>query len=310
MNAIAVLDRLNKLPISKFTWMAMSWFAKRTSVSNDELPIVLKSDRSECEFTISSIIESEIIPRLLKAERAKGPFLRLVPASRAMPCQLEIDTFVDLCVFNDPFAAQDFVNQLLKEGLNTDHIFLELITPAARKLGAQWELDHMGFVDVTRGVVRLHAIAHEIGFVFQDGPVIQGDVKRVMIASAPGSEHLLGPTIVAEFFRKEGWQVVIEISPSKKELVRAVSNEWFDTVGLSVSIAAQLTDLADLVDQIKKCSRNPRVAILLGGPIFTVEELQASDFGAGGVCTNAKDAVKLALFIVRSTQGVKSSVPS
>ena len=275
--------------------MAMSMFTDRSVDSSDDFPKALKGDPAKCQSSILSIIEAQIIPRLLKAERVNGNNLTLVPASRAMPSKEEIDSFVELCVSQDPFVAMIFVNKLLEEGLNTEHIFLELITPAARALGTQWDLDRMDFVDVTHGLVRLHAIAHEIGFAYQDGPVLQGEIKRIMIASAPGSEHLLGPTIVADFFRKAAWQVVIEISSSKKQLVQAVENEWFDTVGLSVSIAPQLTDLADLVDQIKQRSRNPRVVVLLGGPIFTVENLQASDFGATGICVDAKEAVSLAL---------------
>jgi len=275
--------------------MAMSMFTDRSVDSSDDFPKALKGDPAECQSSILSIIEAQIIPRLLKAERVNGNNLTLVPASRAMPSKEEIDSFVELCVSQDPFVAMIFVNKLLEEGLNTEHIFLELITPAARALGTQWDLDRMDFVDVTHGLVRLHAIAHEIGFAYQDGPVLQGEIKRIMIASAPGSEHLLGPTIVADFFRKAAWQVVIEISSSKKQLVQAVENEWFDTVGLSVSIAPQLTDLADLVDQIKQRSRNPRVVVLLGGPIFTVQNLQASDFGAAGICVDAKEAVSLAL---------------
>ena len=298
MNSANVLDRLVNLPVSKFTWMAMSMFSGRSSASNDDLPISFKGDPSECETSILSIIEAQIIPRLLKAERVIGSKLTLVPASRAMPSKEEIHSFVHLCVSPDPHAAQIFVNRLLKEGLNTEHIFLELITPAARELGTQWDLDRMDFVDVTHGLVRLHAIAHEIGFAYRDGPVVEGDVKRVMIASAPGSKHMLGPTIVADFYRKEGWQVVIEISSSKKELVQAVENEWFDTVGLSVSIASQLADLGDLVDQIKRSSRNPRLVVLLGGPIFTVQNFQASDFGANVICIDAKEAVSLALALL------------
>ena len=296
MNPAAVLRKLNRLtPIAKFTWMAMSMFSKNSSASNDDFSKTYKGTPSECQSSILSIIESEIIPRLLKAERVDAAHLSLVPPSRAMPSQQEIETFVDLCLSADSNAAQDFVNRLLAQGLNTEHIFLELITPAARYLGVQWETDGMDFAQVTHGLVRLHAIAHEIGFAYQDGPLVKGDVKRVMIASAPGSEHILGPTIVAEFFRKEGWQVVVEISPSANELVQAVSNEWFDTVGLSVSIEQQLTDLAMLVAQIKRFSRNPRVAVLLGGPIFTIRDLQANDFGAGAICTNAKEAVSLAM---------------
>ena len=275
--------------------MAMSMFTDRSVDSSDDFPKALKGDPAKCQSSILSIIEAQIIPRLLKAERVNGNNLTLVPASRAMPSKEEIDSFVELCVSQDPFVAMIFVNKLLEEGLNTEHIFLELITPAARALGTQWDLDRMDFVDVTHGLVRLHAIAHEIGFAYQDGPVLQGEIKRIMIASAPGSEHLLGPTIVADFFRKAAWQVVIEISSSKKQFVHAVENEWFDTVGLSVSIAPQLTDLADLVDQIKQRSRNPRVVVLLGGPIFTVQNLQASDFGAAGICVDAKEAVSLAL---------------
>ena len=296
MNPAAVLHKLSRLtPIAKFTGMAMSMFSKNTSASNDDFSKTYKGNPSECQSSILSIIESEIIPRLLKAERTDTSYLSLVAASRPLPSEQEIETFVDLCIAADPLLAQAFVDRLLKEGLNTEHIFLELITPAARFLGIQWETDRMDFSQVTHGLVRLHAIAHAIGFSYQDGPLVKGDIKRVMIASAPGSEHLLGPTIVAEFFRKEGWQVVVEISPSAKELVQAVSNEWFDTVGLSVSIEQQLTDLAMLVAQIKRFSRNPRVAVLLGGPIFTIRDLQATDFGAGGICTNAKDAVSLAL---------------
>ena len=275
--------------------MAMSMFTDRSVDSSDDFPKALKGDPAKCQSSILSIIEAQIIPRLLKAERVNGNNLTLVPASRAMPSKEEIDSFVELCVSQDPFVAMIFVNKLLEEGLNTEHIFLELITPAARALGTQWDLDRMDFVDVTHGLVRLHAIAHEIGFAYQDGPVLQGEIKRIMIASAPGSEHLLGPTIVADFFRKAAWQVVVEIGSSKKQLVQAVENEWFDTVGLSVSIAPQLTDLADLVDQIKQRSRNPRVVVLLGGPIFTVQNLQASDFGAAGICVDAKEAVSLAL---------------
>ena len=224
MNAGNVLDRLINLPVSRVTWMAMSMFTDRSVDSNDDYPKAFKGDPVDCQSSILSIIEAQIIPRLLKAERVNGTNLTLAPASRAMPSKEEIDTFVELCVSQDPFLAMIFVKKLLEEGLNTEHIFLELITPAARALGHQWDLDRMDFVDVTHGLVRLHAIAHEIGFAYQDGPVLEGEIKRIMIASAPGSEHLLGPTIVADFFRKAAWQVVIEISSSKKQLVQAVEN--------------------------------------------------------------------------------------
>ena len=293
----AVLPNLTRLaaPLAELTWMAMSMFSKRSTASNENFRESFQGTPAECQASILSVIESEIVPRLLKAQRVDRSHLSLVPSTRAMPTPHEVAAFLELCIGEDFKAAQAFVDRLIKDGLNTEHIFLELITPTARNLGARWEDDTLDFTQVTHGLVQLHAITHAIGFAYEEGPRIQGETKRVMIASAPGSEHLLGPTIVSEFFRREGWQVVVDISPSAKELAQAVENEWFDTVGLSVSINQQLKDLDVLVAQIRHSSRNPRLSVLLGGPIFTVRDFQASDFGVNGICTDAKDAVAMAL---------------
>ena len=74
-----------------------------------------------------------------------------------------------------------------------------------------------------------------------------------------------------------------------------MNNEWFDAVGLSISIQAQLKDLTLLISQIKKLSRNRDVVVVLGGPIFTIQNLNAADFGAAAICTDAKDAVEITL---------------
>jgi methanogenic corrinoid protein MtbC1 len=60
----------------------------------------------------------------------------------------------------------------------------------------------------------------------------------------------------------------------------------------------QLSNLADLISQFKSLSLNPRVAVLLGGPIFALKELRAIDFGADDICVNAKHAVGLAASLV------------
>jgi methylmalonyl-CoA mutase cobalamin-binding subunit len=107
-----------------------------------------------------------------------------------------------------------------------------------------------------------------------------------MLACAPGSQHILGLTIVSEFFNKEGWQTVVEISSSAEGLIHAAANEWFDVIGISVAIESQLDGLETLVTGIRKASQNANVAIL-----------DATEFGACEICTDPKVAVKLALVI-------------
>ena len=279
---------------NKFANAAMSMFSKDEDATKTSSSRIYKSNAEDCNFSLLSIIENNIIPRLLSSQSTSVLDEENSDNTRAMPTEKEVHEFALLCISDDHLAPLEFITRLLNEGLSKENIFLDLITPAARYLGAEWELNKLDFYLVTHGLVRLHSVTHEIGYSYVDGPLIKGEVRRIMVASAPGSEHLLGPLIVSEFFRTEGWHVVVEISPTINELVQAVSNEWFDAIGLSVSIQEQLTDLKSLISKIKKSSRNPHVAILLGGPIFTIQNHEAIEFGAGAICINAKDAVSLA----------------
>ena len=272
--------------------------SKNSIRSNIVLPHKQRRTNFECQSSILSIVEAQIIPRLLVSKQIGKPHLTLVSSSKAMPSQKEIETFTDLCVSESSKDAQSFVDDFLDTGLSTEDIFLGLLTPAAKYLGSQWDDDRMDFSQVNLGLVRLHSIANEIRCTSKSGQLVKDKAKCVMIASAPGSMHMLGTTIVADFFRKEDWQVVVAISSSANELVKTVSNEWFDVLGLSLSIDQQLTGLADLIDQFKSLSLNPRMVVMLGGPIFSAKKLDAKDFGAHGICDNAKHAVGLAVSLL------------
>jgi len=277
-------------------------FAKNSMGSEHNFFMTHGYAHSDYHSSILSIVESQVIPHLLKAERIKKPHLSLIPSARALPTQKEIAIFVDLCIAKDQKVSQAFVDHFLNTGWHKEDILLELIAPAARYLGSQWDDDRMDFSQVNLGFVRLHAITNQFRFASKESLSVKAKVNRVMIATAPGSLHMLGATIVADFFRQKGWQVEVAISSSSNELVQAVSSEWFDVIGLSISIEQQLTNLADLIDQFKCSSLNPRAAVLLGGPIFAAKELRAMDFGADGICVDAKNAVGLAASLLSKVQ--------
>ena len=76
MNSADELDRPINLPESKV--LAMSMYLEHSSGSNDDLPVTFKGYPSECQSSVMSIIEAQIIPRLLKAERLIRSELPLV----------------------------------------------------------------------------------------------------------------------------------------------------------------------------------------------------------------------------------------
>ena len=189
--------------------------------------------------------------------------------------------------------VNQIVDALLSEGFAQERIFLELITPAARHLGTLWDNDLCSFTDVTCGLAIMHQVIYRLGYEFRDGPHDKGVQSNVLVCCAPGSLHLLGATIVGDLFRREGASVVIEISSTEQELVRAVANEWFDVIGISVSIESQLLQLKSLVQALKANSGNPNVKVILGGPIFMLVSVTADMFNADVISNNPQEVLSM-----------------
>ncbi|MCW5663238.1 MAG: cobalamin B12-binding domain-containing protein [Piscinibacter sp.] len=254
----------------------------------------------ECRRSLRSVLEQQVIPRLTLAHREGMAPER--PSAVPRPQADDIAALAASCAAGDRAGATRLIEALRADGLGPDSVLIDLIAPAARLLGQQWEDDRLSFSDVTLGLVLMHELIHSMGYEFLDGPQHAGGVQRVMLASAPGSQHVLGLSIVSEFFRKAGWQVVLEVSASSAELCRAVRNEWFDLVGLSVGLDAQLPGLPALVGALRSASRNPATPVLLGGPVFTPSAHQAERFGAQAICLDARESVRVANALLRDAR--------
>ncbi|MEY3669281.1 MAG: cobalamin B12-binding domain-containing protein [Burkholderiaceae bacterium] len=258
---------------------------------------------SDCKSSIGLVINQEIIPRLLEAHQVRpGPSSASATTTAHKPASDEVVAFSRLCVEGKAGEAQAFADALLQRGMTAETIFLDLIGPAARHLGVQWEKDLCDFVQVTQGLIRMHEITHRLGYEHQAGPQTAGVHHRILLSSAPGSQHILGPVMVSGFFRKAGWQVVLEISSQKSALLHRVGQEWFDLIGLSISTEAQLQELAGLVTAVRSNAKNKDLQVLVGGPVFSSAGLVNDQmYGDAYICNDPQAAVVLADRLVAST---------
>ena len=253
----------------------------------------------DCKESILTVIEKQIIPRLLNVQQfftAKSDLSSLIESEAEQP---ELEVFTHCCLKGDSREANRIIDALMDRGLSAERVFLELVTPAARQMGLWWEQDVCDFTQVTCGLAIMHQMIYRLGYESPAGQRAEGEFERVMLACAPGSQHFLGLTIVADFFRKAGAEVVLEISSTESELERAVANEWFDVLGISVALEAQLTTLPSLIQHLRERSGNPKVRVVLGGPIFLFQEIRPQDLGADAIFTDARDAVKALKRLVR-----------
>ena len=247
-------------------------------------------------------LRSHIIPKIVLALRSL-PVVAVPDAGRSAPDAIE--RFADLAVGDDDDAAFAHVEKLLASGTSVESILLELLAPTARHLGALWETDAADFVIVTLGVSRLHRIMRRLGESFyHEGHVADGS-ESVLLTIIPGEQHSFGLSMVAEFFRRAGWNLCTGPFASHQELTSLVQNHWFDVVGFSVSSDRRLNELKTDICAIRRDSRNRHVGIMLGGPMMILQPDLVASMGADMMSTDAALAPQQAHgLILRMNQSV------
>ena len=261
-----------------------------------------EADASEQTRWLSRTIETEIIPRLMLAHRGAG--YAAGGAAVCKPDAQQVSDFALLALGPDAEATRSYVRQMRASGMALETVYLDLLAPAARHLGAMWEADLCGFSEVTVGLWRLQQVMHDLGPVFQDDAEFRLQVRRAILVPVPGSQHTLGLFMVSEFFRRAGWDVWGDATVSAREIVAAARGEWFDLVGFSVGSETHVETLASVILEVRKASRNRGLVVLIGGPIVLLNPGLTAQVGADASAEDAPRAVQQAESLVAERSGV------
>jgi MerR family transcriptional regulator, light-induced transcriptional regulator len=231
-------------------------------------------------------IRTRIIPRLVLALRStpKPPS----PAEKQRPDA--IAQFAALVLGERDDAAFAFVQDVISQGTPVQSVFLDLLAPTAQHLGELWESDATDFASVTLGVGRLQMILRRLGEAFlEQGSQADGG-ESALLTTIPGEQHSFGLSMVAEFFRRAGWNLCTGPFGSHQELTSLVHSHWFDVVGFSVSSDRRLDELKQDICDIRRDSRNRHVGIMLGGPMMVRQPDLLVSMGADMMSADAATA--------------------
>lgn len=249
---------------------------------------------AEKEKLLLGIIERDVIPRLLLANR---PELSIVsPPADEMAAKLaaRVDEFSELVINADEDMAIGYVEMLRRQqGITMEALFQDLLAPTARRLGVLWEEDINDFLDVTRGMGRLQQIVRTFSDAFDEEARKPASGKRVLLMPVPGEQHTFGISLLREHFLREGCRVWCGPVDSAKEIVALVKRQWFDIAGLSASALETPAELAGLITKIRKTSANRSVRILVGGRAFDNEPHLVAAVGADATARDGREAVGL-----------------
>ncbi len=237
---------------------------------------------------LERVIHTEVLPRLVLSHISQGE----VEKKQDQPVEVSIskwlEDFVQVLLKPDAKEAMAFVERMRAEGGVNHAIFLELLAPAARRLGNLWDNDDCDFMAVTVGVQRLQRILRVLSPVKSDGDAVDGDRYRVLLLPAPGETHLFGIAIVEKFFQDAGWDVT---QSNEHDFLDKLSSSWFDVVGFSMSYYRNRDQLRTAVAAARRRSANPDLRVLVGGPAFLDNPDLVGSVGADAMAIDAPSAV-------------------
>lgn len=243
---------------------------------------------------LARTIEQEIIPRLMLAHRtATEPLLRPAGAGYEITVD-DVRQFAKLVLSQEEDVAFTTIVSLRARDVSVEKIYLELLAPTARYLGELWEQDLCNFTDVTVGLGRLQRVLRELSPALGRGVAHPAQGRRVLLLPSPGEQHTFGLVMVAEFFRRAGWDVTGGAWAAGADAAALVGAEWFDVIGFSLGAEVHLPKLAASIAAVRQASCNRGLAVLVGGPLFGVHPEFVRLVGADGMTIDGREAPLLA----------------
>ncbi|HEX8402737.1 MAG TPA: cobalamin B12-binding domain-containing protein [Allosphingosinicella sp.] len=247
--------------------------------------------RMAADDSVGNLIEFEVIPRLLVAhsEPPNGPG---GPPPIITP--VDIDRFAGLTLNREAHQVLEVAESYLRRGMSVECLFVDLLAPAARRLGQGWEDDSLDFVDVTMGLWRLQEVLREIAA--RTPRIASGAMmaRTALFTAMPGEQHTLGTAMVDECFARAGWSTTLMLEPKRTDLLSLLASQSFDLVGLTVSCDSHIEQLPSLIVAIRNLSKNPAVSVMIGGRVPNLNPALAAFVGADSTASTATAAITVA----------------
>ena len=236
---------------------------------------------------LARTIESDVIPRLVLAHRygAANP----QPGSAA-PQPADVDGFLEQIVLGREPETLALIDGLRERGVSVESLYIDLFGPIARRLGEMWEDDACDFSTVTVALGRLQRLLRELSPAFGTEVEHPANGRRALFVQPRDEQHSFGLSMVAEFFRRGGWDVIGGVGGAVASPVAVVREEWVDVIGFSVGSDMRLPWLQETIAAVRAASRNSALGVLVGGPPFVARPELAEQLGADGTARNGKEA--------------------
>ena len=208
--------------------------------------------------------------------------------SIAFPSDETIEELALAVMQPDLDVGKEFIERIRAQGASAETVYLAYLAEAAKKLGEWWEEDEVSFVDVTLGTGHIYAIMRGLKPLFR-APLANLTQPHALFASVPGETHLLGVSMAADLFRKNGWEIELKRDLDHDMIIHHTKISGVPLIGLSASGDHALVPLARLVIALRIST--PDASIMVSGAILGTSYEQVQDMGVDIIPSSMDDAL-------------------
>jgi len=180
--------------------------------------------------------------------------------------------------------------ELLVQGWVSDALIKHLLEPTARALGDAWLADDCSEIDLTIGLSMLQLAGHAV-HSHTNAEAIRKSRYSILLVTAPGEPHMLGPSLLSDVFNNAGWAVDIAFPDSDEALARQLRAQRPDALDIALSDALPrhhaLATLRETIERARGALPHELMVLSVGGRLFAEAAATAVSVGADHVRTSA-----------------------
>lgn len=282
----------------------------------DKLEGLWSSIKQDVRHDHIEVLSEHIVPArvfsdwdlLLHTRSAVPPVSAKPDQTTPRAVKSHIDHLVGLALNADDQRINTFIASLQDEGWTSDAIVTLVIEPSARALGDAWLADDCSEFDLTIGLSMLQLAGHAVRH-FTNAQAIRHAQYKILLATAPGEQHMLGASILADQFTDAGWRVDMAFPDSDEALANQLSAQHPDAVDIGLSDAMPrhhaLSRLRATINHTRVVSTDHPTVISVGGRLFAEAAATAGSVGADHARMTAAGASIRMAELVRQSRAHK-----
>ncbi len=247
---------------------------------------------------IEHAVVHEVAPRLV-VNLGDNETDQLSPTETAKARNVTADALIALLLKGDWAGVRGFATLVESTELSLIEACQQIFIPVAESLGTMWRDDRMNFVEVTLALSCLQSMVQDFAARRSTSASPATPDRRIMLARAPGEDHVFGLVILGLYFDSAGWDVAggsdVEAGES---LYRELHDHDYGVLGLSVGSQANIGELGIIIKDARKSSKNPRIKIAVGGAAIRADASVCERVGADFAAQDANEAIEKAESLV------------